>query len=189
MRLFVAADPPLPAVQDLERGLRHQGLPGGRPDLRWVPAAQWHLTLAFLGEVDEGRIEELCLRLARAATRHPPLPARICATGTFGPAARARVLWAGLDCDRLALRRLAESVRAAARRSGIDIATGRFHPHVTLARARQPRDLTDCTTAMAGYHGPAWAVDAVRLVRSSLGAGAAGRPVHETVRRWPLRGG
>ena len=188
MRLFVAVDPPPAAVQDLEKALRSRGLPAARPDLRWVPAEQWHVTLAFLGEVAEDRLDELCTRLARAAGRHSPLTAHLHAAGTFGSGARARLLWAGLDCDRLALRRLTESVTAAARRSGIDVDAGRFHPHVTLARARRPSDLSDCTAAMAGYRGPAWSLDAVRLVRSALGAGAQGRPVHETLHRWPLHG-
>ena len=188
VRLFVAVEPPPHAVQHLDRALHDAGLRERRGELRWVPAAQWHLTLAFLGEVAEGRLDDLSARLARAAARHPPLPARIEGAGTFGPRTRARVLWAGVDGDK-ALTRLAESVGAAARRVGVDLRPARFRAHLTLARARAPGDLTDCVEALAGYRGPDWTIEEIGLVRSVLGAGPNGRPAHSSVQRWPLTGG
>src|SRR5690606_7451066 len=101
----------------------------------------------FLGEVDEGRRAELERRLARAASRHSAQRLRIAGAGTFGSARRSRVLWAGVEPlsdddeagDPLPLRRLAESVRAGARRAGIEV-DSRFRAHLTLARAKTPVD-------------------------------------------------
>jgi 2'-5' RNA ligase len=189
VRLFVAVEPPPRVVQHLESALDHTGLRQRHSDLRWVPAAQWHLTLAFFGEVARDRLGDLSVRLARAAARHPPMPARVMGAETFGPGSRARVLWAGIHSDETALTRLAESVAAAGRRAGINLGPARFRAHLTLARVRALTDLTDCVEALAAYQGPDWTIDEIRLVRSVLGAGPNGRPAHSSVQRWPLAGG
>ena len=53
------------------------------PDLRWTGRDAWHLTLAFLGEVDESVITELAVRLERAARRHPCLSLSLAGAGAF----------------------------------------------------------------------------------------------------------
>ena len=52
MRAFVALIPPAEALGELADAVAP--VRAAHPGLRWTPAAQWHLTLAFLGEVDEG---------------------------------------------------------------------------------------------------------------------------------------
>ncbi len=192
MRLFVAVRPPLPAVHDLEerlatlRGAADDARPNPPAGLRWTPPEQWHLTLAFLGEVEERRYAELTTRLARAASRNGELPLGLAGAGTFPRRAdRARVLWSGVAGDSAGLARLAAGSRAAARRSRIPVEEdARFSAHLTLARARSAggADVTRLVAALSAYAGPAWTAAELELVRSHLG------PVvrHETVARWPL---
>lgn len=179
----MAVRPPSAAVQDLDQRL--SGLRAVTKDLRWTASEQWHLTLAFLGEVDERRSAELSPRLARAAARVVELSLSLAGAGTFPRRAdRARVLWVGLVGDVTGLGRLATAARAAARRSGIPVEDRRFAAHLTLARARPPGgvDLTSVVTALSAYAGPSWTATELELVCSHLG------PVvrHETVGRWPL---
>ena len=60
-----------------------------------------HLTLAFLGEVDEAVITGLAVRLERAARRHPCLSLSLAGAGAFPGATRARVLWTGIHGERV----------------------------------------------------------------------------------------
>jgi len=191
VRLFVAVTPPAPVLDHLSAAVSdvRAGCPadlGGA--LTWTLPAQWHLTLAFLGEVDDAVANRLGRRLARLAGRHQPLRMALAGAGGFGSARRARVLWAGVHGDREPLRRLAQGVTAAAGRERIEVAGGRgYRPHLTLARARQPTDVRPLTERLESYEGPGWTADAFGLVRSRLTAGPGGRAVHEPLTRWPLR--
>jgi len=213
MRAFVALIPPPAAVAELHDAIAP--LRAAQPDLRWTPPEQWHLTLAFLGDVDEAVLPELTERLARAARRHPPLELAFAGGGRFGD----RVLWTRVvdppqreSCvsvrrvlrsgtasaafphqraeggiDRL--RRLAASVGAAARRCGIPVEDRPYRAHLTLARARTGADLRTVAALLGEFAGSRWTADALHLVSSRLGAGPGGTAAHDVVRSWPLGGG
>ena len=141
MRLFVAVAVPVHAADELDDAVAplRQSWPG----LRWTGRDAWHLTLAFLGEVTEPVCARLVPRLERAAARHPRLPLSLGGAGAFPGAARARVLWTGVQGEPRALAALAASVAAGARRAGAPPAEEgrRFQPHLTLARCREPVDV------------------------------------------------
>lgn len=182
MRLFVAVDPPVPAVASLTDACAP--LRAEWPGLRWVEPAQWHLTLAFLGEVEPARVEPLAARLARAAGRYPPLGLRFAGGGTFPrQARRARVVWTGVDGARESLARLAASVAAAARRCDVPVEDRAYRPHLTLARLREPADVRPVVAALSAYVGPDWTAEVLHLVRSHLGPQLR----HERFISWPLR--
>jgi len=185
MRLFVAIAPPVAALDDLDALARP--LRARREDLRWTSRDAWHVTLAFLGQVDEVAAARLLPRLERAARRHQAFPLAFTGAGAFPAATRANVLWSGLSGDRGALAHLAESVAAGASRAGAPPPDKgrRFRPHLTLARCRMPADVTGLVAALAGYQGLPWTADRIHLVRSRLGA--AERPRYVTLGSWPLR--
>lgn len=185
MRAFVALIPPPAALAELDDAVAP--LRTAHPDLRWTPPDQWHLTLAFLGDVDEGLLPDLTEGLARAARRHRRIALAFAGAGRFGD----RVLWtrvvdppAGGD----GLRRLAGSAGAAARRCGIPVEDRPYRPHLTLARARPGADLRPAVELLGGFAGSPWTADALHLVRSRLGAGPGGTAAHDVVRSWPLGG-
>lgn len=182
MRLFVALTPPSEVVEELLAGTT--ALREMVPQLRWTPPEQWHVTLAFLGEVDEPVLASLTDRLARAAKRHPPLTLSFGGGGRFGQ----RVLWTRVNGDRHGLRRLADSARAAARRSGVPMQQRPYRPHLTLARASDGADLPPLVERLTDYEGRPWVADRLNLVRSSLGAGPGGCALHEPIAGWPLGG-
>jgi RNA 2',3'-cyclic 3'-phosphodiesterase len=185
MRLFVAIAPPVAVLDELD------ALAGplriGRQDLRWTSREAWHVTLAFLGQVDESAAARLLPRLERAARSHHTFPLAFSGAGAFPAARRANVLWSGLSGDRRALAHLAESVAAGASRAGAPPPDRgrRFQPHLTLARCRTPADVTELVAALADYQGPLWTADRIHLVRSRLGA--TEQPRYTTLGSWPLR--
>jgi 2'-5' RNA ligase len=187
MRLFAAIDPPSSATADLARAVEALA---GEDDprvaaLRWTRPDQWHVTLGFFGEVAEPYVDELALRLGRAAARTPPMALRLDGVGCFPRNPRAaKVVWLGLAGDVEPLRRLAERCAAAARRTGIEVGRQRFTPHLTIARSR-PSGGTDAQRVL-GWLGTfatgSWRAETLRLVHSTLGATVT----HETLAEWPL---
>lgn len=181
MRMFVALTPPDEAVEHLDEFLavRREAAP-----FRWSLPEQVHVTLAFLAEVPERHLDDLVERLTRAARRRTAFPTRIAGGGAFPNAARARVLWAGLDVDetgRTETVRMATGARAAASKAGIEVDGQRFRPHLTVARLGRPAEVSRWVRLLDAYAGPDWVADRIDLVASYLGEGPRGRPRHEVV--------
>jgi 2'-5' RNA ligase len=183
-RLFAAIDLP-----DVEHARLASHVRQARLDptaVRLADPEQWHLTLAFYGDVHEAESTELLTRLERAAERTSSFPIRLHRAGAFPPnPRRAKVLWTGVDGDLDALRRLADRCRAAGRRTGLAMPKERFHPHITLARARAGTADVDRPLAhLWQFAGQPWQVSSFRLVHSTLGA----KVRHETVAELSLLG-
>lgn len=191
MRLFVAIAPPPEVLDELDAVVAPWR--SARQDLRWTSLEAWHVTLAFLGEVEESKLPRLLPRLERAAQRHVGVTLAFSGSGAFPVQQRANVLWSGLSGDSKALAGLAASLAAGASRAGATPPDRgrRFQPHLTLARCRLPADVTSIVAALSGFQGQAWTADRIHLVRSRLGGGPPGavnQPRYTTVGLWPLRG-
>ena len=183
MRLFIGIGVPDAVAAELDRAVAP--LRPGRPDLRWTGREAWHLTLAFLGDVDEAVTGKLTPRLTRAAARHPTLTLSLGGSGAFPAPQRARVLWTGIQGDLPGLAGLAMSVGAGARRAGAPPASeGRgFRPHLTLARCRAPADVRSLVQTLSGFAGTPWTATEIYLIHSRL----TGSPRYETLSACPLR--
>lgn len=183
MRLFVAITPSAVALGELERVVAP--LRAARPELRWASAQSWHVTLAFLGEVNEKATPRLVVKLGNAAARHRALGLQTASGGAFPKASRARVLWTGLQGDMDALDAIAESVAAAARHAKIPLPdAGRiFRPHITLARCKEPVNVSDLVDSLKSHTGSPWTADRIHLIRSYLGP----QPHYEVLGSWPLK--
>ena len=103
-----------------------------RAAVRWARGDQLHVTLKFLGNVEEAALGSLRQALLRALGAAPPLAAAVRGLGAFPDLRRARVLWAGVVCAPLA--GIAAAVDAAAATIGVAPETRPFHAHVTLGR-------------------------------------------------------
>jgi 2'-5' RNA ligase len=109
------------------------------PDARWVRPDSLHLTLAFLGEMSDAAVPAVGAALAKVASRHKPLSLRARGGGSFGPLDCPKVLWVGLGGELDALGALQRAVAAELLPLGLTPDHAVFEPHVTLARARNPR--------------------------------------------------
>ena len=181
----MAISPPPAALAELEAVA--VPMRAGWPELRWTAAGRWHVTLAFLGEVEEARLMNLTARLERAAARHPGQRLLIGRGGAFPSPRRARVLIAHVesaDGDPGGLRALAASVAAGARRAGAPPPDEgrRYRPHLTIARTRQPADLSELVMRLDRPRGTPWPATEIHLIRSHLGPA----PRYETIGTWPL---
>jgi RNA 2',3'-cyclic 3'-phosphodiesterase len=191
MRLFVAVVPPESVLEHLDEFLSVRREAKDRSDgLRWTVPDQWHLTLAFMEDVAERHLDDLVERLGRAAHRRTPFELGFAGGGAFPNAARAKVLWLGVEAEEAArteLDRLATGARAACTKAGAEVAGGRFRPHLTLARLGRPQEVTKWVRLLDAYAGPRWTADEFALVESHLGEGPRKRPRHEVLETFELR--
>jgi 2'-5' RNA ligase len=158
LRLFVGIE--LPPALRLRLSLLCTGLPGAR----WVDPGNLHLTLRFIGEVDEGMASDIDAALVRI--RAPSFAVTLAGAGSFG-GERPRLLWVGVE-DSAPLFQLQERIETALRRAGVPPDTRRYSPHVTLARLKQvtvPR-VQEFIAANALFRAPPVAVERFSLIAS-----------------------
>lgn len=126
MRLFVGIGLP-ESVSD-----RLASLCAGLPGARWVDAEGMHVTLRFIGEVDEGQAEDVNEALAKIEA--PAFDIALAGVGTFGTGRKTRALWVGVEAPPALARLQAKVETAVVRGAGLPPEGRKFTPHVTLAR-------------------------------------------------------
>lgn len=124
LRLFVALEIPDEVRAELA------ALQAGVPGARWVDPDNFHITLRFIGEIDQAQahdVDEMLLGI-----RAPAFSVEIAGVGHFGDD-KPRVLYAAV-APNPALEHLKKKVDSALARAGVKLEGGKFKPHVTLAR-------------------------------------------------------
>ncbi|MFJ7265600.1 RNA 2',3'-cyclic phosphodiesterase [Streptomyces sp. NPDC099050] len=184
VRVFIALAPPDDAKEELARELGPAY--AAYPDMRWNRIEDWHITLAFLGELPVEVVPPLRPRLAELAAARGPVRLALRGGGHFGE----RVLWSGIDGDLDGLHRLAAGVRAAVEECGIPFEDRPLRPHLTLARARRndASSAVEAAAGLAGFAGRRWRTERLHLVGSNIGRGPG--PIHyRDIEAWNLGGG
>ena len=135
MRLFVAVDPGKEVMERIGRAI--EKLRRASPASKWVQAKHCHITLVFLGQVEDERVAELGQILSGVAGRHKAFHLGFKGGGSFGAAHRPNVLWAGLEGDVDVLYALQKDLAAALIPFGHKPEARPYKAHLTLARARE----------------------------------------------------
>lgn len=160
---------------DIAEGIRELDIPG-----RLSPIENWHITLRYLGRVEQVTYERFLGGLS-AVGECRRFKVGLGGIGAFPNPRRATVVWAGVDRGSEQLEDLAAIAEDAAQGAGLPAEDRPFHPHLTLARVRPPADVT----ALVGEPVPArWFVDRVIVFRTVAGRGGARYEPLESV---PLR--
>ena len=127
IRLFVGLELPE------EARARLSTLMSGLPGANWTPVENLHLTLRFIGEIDEDVAEEVDRELA--AIDMPAFALTLAGVHFFGQAAKARHLWVGVEPSE-PLIRLQAKVERACQAAGLTPEGRKFTPHVTIGKVR-----------------------------------------------------
>lgn len=149
----------------------------------WVREENLHITLRFLGELDDDAIDSFSRNVTSHAKGTPSALLRIRGIGVFPNARRAKVLWAGGEGDLDPLRALHANCETAARDLGLDPDHRAWSPHVTLARFKEsPRnEVVQCALdAFSGFDAGEFSVSGVTLFSSQLSPhGSIYRPIRK----------
>lgn len=177
MRLFAAVVPPASVLDALEVFVEPRRYADS--DLRWVARENWHLTLAFFGDVGEDRLASLTDALAGVSGRS--FPVVLDGAGAFPDPAAGRVLFHAVTEGSDELSALSRRVRTAAERVGVPSGNAKHRPHLTLARRRRPGELTRWLRVVDSFPAARFEVTSFDLVHSELRPSGARYRVVETV--------
>jgi 2'-5' RNA ligase len=175
-RLFVGLS--LPEGIAARIAIMSSGIPGAR----WVEPENLHLTLRFVGEVDEPAAEDIDYAL-RQITDHP-FALTLTGLGTFGKNGKEHTLWIGV-APSPQLAHLQAKVESAVVRAGQPAEERKFTPHVTIARMTRP-DLTRLQHFIEGnglFQAGPFRVEQFTLFESEPGNGG---PVYTALEDYPL---
>jgi RNA 2',3'-cyclic 3'-phosphodiesterase len=138
-RVFCAIEIPAPVRQTV---LRHiANLKEGVPDAKasWSRDANLHLTLKFLGETTQSFVPDISNAASQAVAGLAPFSILLEQTGAFPKQGQPRVLWIGINDSSSKLGELHARLDDELAKAGFAKDTRPFHPHLTVARLRQPR--------------------------------------------------
>ncbi|MFH0983460.1 MAG: RNA 2',3'-cyclic phosphodiesterase [Planctomycetota bacterium] len=150
MRLFVAIE----LSAEVKAALRdtQRALAAFDRAVRWVNSDQMHLTLKFLGEVPDGRVEEICATTASVAGTSSAFEMLVGGCGCFPPKGTVRVVWVGVDEPRGLLATCSTLCEAEYEKIGFAREHRPFSPHLTLGRVREDRTGGKLREAVSGVH-------------------------------------
>ena len=135
-RVFAAVPLPDEIRLALADELDSLSIPG-----RVVPPGNWHVTLRFLGKVDDPTLERFVAALD-SAELGDPFRVGLGSLGAFPGSRNATVLWVSLTGDLESLEALAATVEDCVVDAGLEAEERPFRPHLTLSRIRPPQDVT-----------------------------------------------
>ena len=168
MRLFVAVELP-PGHRASLAGVCERGRRGG---VRWVGPENVHLTLKFLGDVDEALLADLKAALAAVAAAAEPFPLSLKGGGCFPNARAPRVIWIGLAEGAEEASALAAAVERALEPLGFAAEKRPFRPHLTIGRVKDVQagapTAANKIEQLKEYGVPPATAEAIALIKSTL---------------------
>ena len=148
------------------------GLRGGLRNARFIDPENYHVTLRFIGDVDERVADEVAHTLSRI--RRAPVPVTISGLGSFGNKKQPHSVWARVEPTPELMELQADQERAL-QRMGLPAEARRFTPHVTIARCKgaTSREVADWLTVRGAFCAPPFVAEEFALLssRASVGGG------------------
>lgn len=158
-------------------------------DVKWVDPPNLHVTLLFLGDLDDRDLLDVCKAVSAAARREPPFALRVSGLGAFPTPRRPKVLWGGITDGADSLLRLHAAVAAPLVESGVYRKEERgYTPHLTLGRANADEESNKLAGELPrrlAWDGGQTAVEEVRVFSSELRRAG---PEYAVLARSPLLG-
>ena len=180
MKVFIAIDLPEEVRQNL--AVVQRELRGVSNTIRWVSTDSAHLTLKFLGEITDEKVEEVHQVMANVSWKQFQISVK--GVGFFPGALSPRVLWAGMHAP--TLETLAERIDSKMETFGFEKERRKYRPHITLARAKRGALDSAFVTAASQFEERdfgSFLVDRCFLYRSDLQTSGH---VYTKLREYPL---
>ncbi len=177
-RLFIALDLP----EELKQKLGELKYRLNFTQARWVKEENLHLTLKFLGQVEEEKISSISALLVNSLSDFPCFNLQTAELSVFPALKRARVLWINLVKGRKEAKNLAGLIESKLFTLGFEKENREFEPHITLARFRKPVCLSSLPSVGFSF---SFFADQVVLFESILKPSG---PIYKIREVFPLKG-
>ena len=136
MRAFIAIELPH-ELKNILAGLQNK-LKTASADVKWVETQNIHLTLKFLGEVEDSLIPDINKVLEDTAGTNKHFPIRLSSLGAFPNIRSPRVIWAGIDKGDPEIKAIATRIEEKIAELGIAKEDKPFSSHITIGRVKTP---------------------------------------------------
>jgi 2'-5' RNA ligase len=167
LRTFIAIEIP-DAIQTKIAQLQEELKPA-RESISWTKAHKIHLTLKFLGEVEETLLPDIIKEVTSVCTTQTPFDFEIKNMGCFPNPRRARVVWVGTDNPGQQLSTLAKNIEDCLIQFGFSKENRKFNPHLTIGRVKSPlgESFIETIKAKSFYGGRITAAE-IAVIKSDL---------------------
>jgi 2'-5' RNA ligase len=162
MRTFIAIEIPSEiksTLAALQNDLRRAGA-----DVSWAKPENVHLTLKFLGEVDERRIGEIEKVCVSSAADFKPFTLSLNGKGVFPNLRQPRVLWAGLAGDIENVVEIRRRLEDGLALIGLEREEKAFSPHLTIGRLKSNKKTRELLAIADAYQLPALSFEVTEIV-------------------------
>jgi RNA 2',3'-cyclic 3'-phosphodiesterase len=184
VRAFIAFDIPgyiVKVIQELQADLKSRGL-----SAKWVKPENIHLTLKFLGDTPQGRLEAVCRKLDDVFKEQRPVSLCAKGVGVFPTIKRPRIFWFGLGGESNRLFEIKHQIENALASIDFPRENKMYKAHLTLARfkgAINKRPIEQAMEYFADFQTDAFSVDQCILYQSRL---TPSGPIYTALHKAPL---
>lgn len=169
IRTFIAVDIGK-VIRDRSVALQ-ENLARTDPDVKWVEPQNLHVTLLFLGEVDDRDVPCVCKIVADCAQKLPAFSMTVATVGCFPNPRRPRIIWIGIGEGTQPLCQIHDALEIPLLELGFRREDRRYTPHITLGRVRTDRPADAFAAALAkltGWKGGDVMVTEILIMASKL---------------------
>ncbi|MFH1888628.1 MAG: RNA 2',3'-cyclic phosphodiesterase [Candidatus Omnitrophota bacterium] len=136
MRAFIAIELPQEIKDSLEN--LQEELKTARSDVKWVRPENIHLTMKFLGEINDKQLDKINDIIDQAVEKRNSFRMRISSLGAFPKIDSPRVIWIGIDTGDKEVKEMAAELEEKIAEIGISKEERQFSSHITIGRTRSP---------------------------------------------------
>jgi 2'-5' RNA ligase len=158
-------------------------------NVRWVDVENIHLTIVFMGNINEQEIPHMSQAIEKVCLRYPPFHVSLKSLGAFPNTRRPRVIWLGLQGDTEKMSFFKKALQKHLKPFGIKEEKRSFKPHLTLGRFKNPGPVDSLLDNFIGTYkdlsGPECPLNELILFKSDLKPGGA---EYTKLKTWSLSG-
>jgi 2'-5' RNA ligase len=186
IRSFIAIETPPEVKADIAKV--QEGLRTTNADVRWESIEKFHITLKFLGNVEEPKLNLLADRLQEALGAFAAFNMTYQGVGCFPNQHHPRVIWIGAENEDGSLTRIQETTEEVAEQMGFQREERQFHAHITIGRVKGPKNLKALVSDLgnASFSPHVAIIKDVLLVKSDLKPTGS---VYSVLRTYQLKNG
>ena len=184
IRTFIAIEIPLAIrteIAKFQEQLKQEQAP-----ISWVKPNNIHITIKFLGDVDENKIDDIALAIQTATTEIKPFSIEIGGAGAFPNYKKPRVIWIGAKSEHDLLKELAKQIDIQVHKLGFEKETRDFKAHLTLGRVKSLNDIDGVISELKqrqDFSGGSFIASEIILMKSELHPAGS---IYTPMRKIPL---